>query len=171
MSLTLEHLSSQRHSVTRTGLRILAGWALANIVFGATFRALPAISNEGFWEMTALWNVVNLVLAATGLRGIRREKASENLAQEIRSVHTLEKVLLFNGGLDVGYVLLGILLTQLTSGFMHRSYDGWGVAIIVQGLFLFVFDLGFARRVGKLRGYETLLSGYPISQPDQKHPS
>lgn len=142
-------------------MRVLAVWALANIAIGTILRLVPAVGNESFWEMMALWNVVNIVLAGSGLYHLRREKASGDLAQEIRSIHGLEKVLLFNGGLDVGYVLFGVLLTQLESGFMYQSYAGWGAAIIVQGLFLFLFDLGFAYRVSKVRVYEKLLSDYP----------
>ena len=157
----LQQQAVQRTNVTLAGLRILLWWAVANITVGALLRVLPGVANNAFWEMTALWNVVNLFLAAGGLRRAKHTAQAASLHGEIASIHRLEKTLLFNAGLDVGYVLLGVLLTQLSVDALQSSLPGWGYAIIVQGLFLFVFDLGFAGRLSRIRFYESILTSVP----------
>ena len=53
---------------------------------------------------------------------------------------TLRRILLFNAGLDVLYVLGGFILAR-TKGATDEKLRGQGWGIVVQGLFLFKFDL------------------------------
>jgi len=154
LSVSITENRRERIELTRKGLHVLLYWAIGNIVLAAVLRLVPGIGFQSFWEMTAFWNVVNLVIAAMGLRRLGRNIEPTSVAAEIGEAHRMEKVLLFNGGLDVGYMMFGLFLTQLSSGPMYESYPGWGAAIVVQGLFLFVFDTLFAWRLSKVRVYE-----------------
>jgi len=63
--------------------------------------------------------------------------------QTLREYHSFNKILLLNAGLDVGYVLGGLYLTEraknLSKG--QNMLKGYGQSIMLQGAFLFVFDL------------------------------
>jgi hypothetical protein len=67
--------------------------------------------------------------------------------QEVRN---FRRILQFNTGLDVGYMLAGLWLIK-TAG-QRRQRTGMGLGIIVQGLFLFVYDGLLALDVGRRWG-------------------
>lgn len=138
-------------AVTRRGMLVLGGWAIGNIVVGtsAAFVAEdPAW--QSFWATTAGWNVVNLGLAAGGLLSPTRPVPADDLSA---AHHRLEKILLFNAGLDVGYMALGAWAWDRGSsgsGLGNLEPDqlaGLGQAVLIQGAFLLVFDIVLARAV------------------------
>jgi hypothetical protein len=55
----------------------------------------------------------------------------------------LEKTLLFNAGLDVGYIMTGLYLTELSrrAGEQQERLEGYGWSLVLQGGFLLGFDL------------------------------
>ncbi|MFN4079659.1 MAG: DUF6992 family protein, partial [Saprospiraceae bacterium] len=55
-----------------------------------------------------------------------------------------EKILLFNAGLDVGYIMSGVWLQARarTSEQNRDRFSGFGRSIVMQGAFLMAFDLG-----------------------------
>jgi hypothetical protein len=59
---------------------------------------------------------------------------------------SLRRLLLINTGLDVLYVVGGAVLA-LTLGVGDPTWRGHGWGIVVQGAFLFVFDLFHAQQV------------------------
>ena len=65
------------------------------------------------------------------------ERGREVLAREARN---LRRILLINTGLDVLYVTSGVALA-LTLGVDNPFWRGNGWGIVVQGGFLFCFDL------------------------------
>jgi hypothetical protein len=107
------------------GLRLMA-WSLPWI--GAGIIGLWASNDaywKGFWGMNAAWGLINTSIAFAGLLGSEPDPAS------------LRTILLVNAGLDVLYVVGGVYL-------LTRPEDTWcgaGVAVIVQGAFLLIFDL------------------------------
>jgi len=95
--------------------------------------------------MNVYWNLVNLALSLFGIFSQKEQVEDMLLVQTIEAQFSLEKVLLFNGGLDVGYVFLGLWLVQksLEVSKNQERLRGYGYSIIVQGLWLFLFDLTF----------------------------
>ena len=93
--------------------------------------------------MNALWNTVNLALAGFGLAGALRAEPSPDLFTAIDAQHRLEKTLLFNAGLDVGYVMAGLYLNELARRKPDQSdrLEGYGRSLVLQGGFLLSFDL------------------------------
>ena len=107
------------------GLRLMA-WSLPWI--GAGIIGLWASNDaywKGFWGMNAAWGLINTGIAFAGLLGAEPDPAS------------LRTILLVNAGLDVLYVVGGVYLLSRT----EDTWRGAGVAVIVQGAFLLIFDL------------------------------
>ena len=87
------------------------------------------------------WGVIDALIAAFGLRGARTKADTPDAhtpERQTRERTTLRRILWINFGLDVGYITGGAALTQDKHDRFLRGV-GWG--IVVQGSFLFVFDL------------------------------
>ena len=139
---------------------VLGGWAVGNIGLGLALRAGTDGSTRRFHEMNAIWNVVNLGIAGLGYYTLGGAE-SEILAGWRENI-SFEKILLFNAGLDVGYVLGGLYLRERA-----RRPDadadrlrGYGGSIILQGGFLLLFDLAnYYIAHGRDEPYRLLLGG------------
>jgi hypothetical protein len=95
--------------------------------------------------MNIYWNIVNLGIATPGLISSLRQKNNlpTTLDQSIEELHALEKTLLFNTGLDVAYMMGGIYLLERAKNTpdQHDRLKGFGQSVLLQGGFLFTFDL------------------------------
>jgi hypothetical protein len=136
-------LEQQRIDHQRTAMFVLGGWALGNIGLGLTLRSRQSGESRRFHEMNALWNAVNLGIAGFGYLSLLRQDIPPDAFASLRENTGFAKVLLFNTGLDVGYIVGGLYLRERA-----RRPDadadqlrGYGNAILLQGGFLFVFDL------------------------------
>ncbi|MEM1359137.1 MAG: hypothetical protein AAGF89_13100, partial [Bacteroidota bacterium] len=97
-----------------------------------------------FHEMNALWNSVNLAIAGIGYFSITgQDPSSWDLATSFQKHQSFQKILLFNAGLDLGYIAGGLYLTERAkrNGVNQERLRGFGKSIMLQGGFLFVFDL------------------------------
>lgn len=116
-----------------SALSIAAGIGL--LIFGDPFW-------RGFGLQALVWGAIDAAIALFGQRAAARRRAGgphgpEALAREARN---LRRLLWINTGLDVLYVAGGIvLLYTLAVQNPFAAGNGWG--IIVQGGFLFFFDL------------------------------
>ena len=147
----------------RTAMYTLGGWAVLNIGAGLALRANTEGVDRRFHEMNAIWNVVNLGIAGIGYLGVVREDpAAATLFGATADHYSFQKVLLFNAGLDVGYVLGGLYLTERAR---RPDVDadllrGYGRSIMLQGAFLFAFDLvNYFISAGRDGQLELLISG------------
>ncbi|MGB3798776.1 MAG: hypothetical protein WA952_03115 [Lewinella sp.] len=140
-SNSLLDIENARLNHQEKAMLVLGGWAIGNIGLGMALRGGADGTTRRFHEMNAIWNVVNLGIAGVGYLslGDPAGTAWEGLQENVG----FGKILLFNAGLDVGYVLGGLYL-------MERSrrpdadadrLKGYGRSIILQGGFLFLFDL------------------------------
>jgi hypothetical protein len=129
-------------------MTVLAGWSAVNLVAGTVFGFTaddPTVA--AFHQMNAGWNIVNAALAVPGLVGAQRDLArvpSGRTVSEIRTEQNrLEDILLFNAGIDVGYMMAGAYLIERSrrGGSDAAMLDGFGRSLLLQGGFLFVFDL------------------------------
>lgn len=145
-----------RNRINRVGMGVLGGWSAANLGL-STALLLTEEGNRGFHEMNAAWSGVNLLLAGGALLATSRSERPESLADEISAQHRLEKLLLINAGLDVGYVGVGALMTLLGQEQDDSRLQGWGSAVMLQGGFLLVFDVVLAIIQSGNRRYEDAL--------------
>lgn len=128
----------------RTAMYTLGGWAVANIGLGLALRGSTDGDTRYFHEMNALWNGVNLAIAGIGYFSIvGQDPASWDLATSFQKHQSFQKILLFNAGLDLGYIAGGLYLTERAkrAGVNQDRLRGFGKSIMLQGGFLFVFDL------------------------------
>ncbi|MDW8296765.1 MAG: hypothetical protein RMJ97_07755 [Raineya sp.] len=137
----------------KTGMWILGSWAVGNMLFSGAMLAFTKPQNEQkyFHQMNIMWNTVNLGLAGAGL--YQNYRADEQVAWQavLADHHQMQKILLFNAGLDIGYVMTGFFLRERakTASKLPERLRGWGNSLILQGAFLFVFDVGLTIAHGK----------------------
>lgn len=81
-----------------------------------------------FWLVSGVWCTVNSSLALAGLVG------------PLSSTEALRGVLLINAGLDLLYIAAGIFLLSRPGA----TARGAGLAVVIQGAFLLLFDTGHA---------------------------
>ncbi len=143
-SPTLREFSRQRIQHQRTLGLALGSYALANIAVGAVAAGRERTEAHYFHRMNVYWNVVNLGIAGLGLIGSRNARPDgETLSEAVKQHEGIKRTLLFNTGLDLAYVAGGAYLIE--RGRNHPDdrarLTGFGKSIMVQGGFLFVFDL------------------------------
>ena len=127
--------------------RRLMLWAVLSIIVGAALLAFGAGNGPAVGLQGLLWGAIDALIAFFGLR-----KTSPHLGQpssrvaEIQEASRLRKVLWINYGLDALYLLAGLDLVFFTpEPVLFWAGTGWG--ILIQGGFLFFFDLYHARKV------------------------
>lgn len=136
--------NQQRINHQRRAMTVLGGWAIGNIALGAALSSRHSGPEKHFHQMNAYWNVVNLGIAGLGYLAAAKEDPTLLDFYQTNSKHfSFQKVLLFNAGLDIGYVLGGFYLKERARrGGEHADrLQGFGNAVILQGGFLFAFDL------------------------------
>ncbi|NPD27403.1 DUF6992 family protein [Corallococcus exiguus] len=127
--------------VNQTAMGILFGWAVLNIGTGVAGHFASEGETRAFFQANAAWNVVNLVIAWLGYHGqATADPASWDLARSLSEGQRMEKVLLLNAGLDVGYIAFGGFLWERGMRKDSERLRGWGKSVLMQGAFLLVFD-------------------------------
>ena len=139
----LADFNKERLDINRIGMYVLGAWAAGNIVVGSTAAFFTRDTARYFHVMNAAWNVVNISIAAAGLIGISGTDPGSLAFQEtVTEQYNAEKAFLFNAGLDIGYIGFGLFLTALSrEGKLTHLKRGFGWSLVLQGGFLFVFDL------------------------------
>ena len=134
----------------------LTGWGTANVLVGGIGAAVSdGEEARQFHLMNAGWGAINAALGLFGRRSARRDgRGGLNLEAGYADLRRTEKILLFNAGLDVGYVAAGAYLVErsrrarrngagvpLLSTETAARDRGWGQAVMLQGAALCIFDL------------------------------
>jgi hypothetical protein len=146
-SAGLLDFNTERLQRTRNSMLILGTWATANIAVGAVGMTRAQGSDKAFHQMNLGWGLVNAGLAASGLwTASHTDPASFDLYQSTLEHHRLQKIFLFNAGLDAGYMMGGLWMVEKSkTALKHQDrLRGFGKSILLQGAFLFVFDIGAA---------------------------
>lgn len=165
----LQSLNEIRLNKTKTAMTILGTWAVGNIAVGSVLSAKKEGEDKAFHQMNALWNGVNLTIAGFGLySALTTDPASFGLYETFDEQQKLQKILLFNAGLDVGYMAGGLYLREKGKNTLDleksAKYKGWGKSIVLQGAFLFVFDLStYFVLAGNNSDLKNLLEGLSFS--------
>ncbi|MCU0352573.1 MAG: hypothetical protein MUD08_02350 [Cytophagales bacterium] len=140
----LEAFNKQRIRTSRVGMTVLGGWAVGNFLVSGILIGRTEGSTKAFHQMNVGWNLINAGLAGFGLHSaLTADPAALDLYETLKAQYSLEKTFLFNAGLDVGYVLGGLYLTERAKT-AARNADrlrGFGQSVMLQGGFLFAFDL------------------------------
>lgn len=139
--IDLEQINRDRIQLNSNGMLILGGWAVSNIAVGSIAMTQTDGRTKYFHQMNAAWNIVNLGIAGFGYYGLKNQGANLSLSETIREFHNFENILLFNAGLDIGYIALGAFLWERGLRKESNRLVGYGQSIILQGGFLFTFDV------------------------------
>jgi len=135
----------ERHE---TVARQLLWWSALSVAVGLALLIPNQSFARGFGLQAIVWGLVDAAIAWVGRRKtrIRRAKLADPYEPVIVAgeARKLRNLLLFNAGLDVLYILGGWWWTQKAETDFGLG-NAWGV--IVQGAFLFVFDMAHGLRI------------------------
>jgi hypothetical protein len=145
LSSSNDSLACVRNHVTKSAMLTLGTWAVANITTGFIVSRQTSGTTKYAWQMNAYWNFVNLGLAGMGyIRALKEAHKTYSLLENYDAQNALEKIYLFNLGLDLGYIGGGFYLRErgLNSTNLKTSaqLQGYGTSIVVQGGFLLLMD-------------------------------
>lgn len=136
----------------RRALLPLLRWGIGSSLVGALIALLPGAYWRQFGLQTAGWGIIDVLLAIAGRRDALL-KAERSLQGEIdeqgerAAAERLRAILLVNAGLDLLYISGGTWAARRFAD--HPGRRGAGHAIAIQGLFLLVYDLMFARDIDR----------------------
>jgi len=122
---------------------LLLGWGLLSVTTGFALQLNPKPFWKQFGIQALLWGAIDAALALFGIvstdkKGERYALGELGTTDEQKEARTFYRILLINTGLDVGYVGLGAWLMQRFKARADRR--GMGLGILIQGLWLFLFD-------------------------------
>jgi len=143
-SISLQPYNKNRYSIDEKLMVGLGTWATTNfIVSGIGWSQAKTTESQYFHQMNVMWNLVNIGLAIPGYVKANRARTDLTYEQTLQEQKKTEKIFLINTCLDVAYVSSGLLLlhkSKETSPVDQRQ-SGYGKSILLQGGFLFLFDL------------------------------
>lgn len=137
----LQDFNSTRIQYNKQGMVILGSWAVGNIIWGGAMAGRTTGEVQGFHQMNAYWNAVNLLIAGFGYYSAFKETPSDNFWETLQSQHSIEKILLVNAGLDVAYMAGGLYMLERGRRTDNPRLSGFGQSVILQGAFLMSFDI------------------------------
>ena len=126
----------------------LASWGLASTALGITLGLGTGGPLRRFGRQTAMWGIVDLAIAGVG-RLARSRRGMLTPDEVATQVARLRKLLWANAAADVVYVLGGtvIAVRGAAGKTTFRMGVGDGVAIVIQGGFLLLLDVTYARKL------------------------
>lgn len=146
----------QRRNEQLAGMSVLLGWSLANMgVSSVGWARAETPEWIAFHQGNIGWNAVNMALALPGvLAAYQDDPAQHTLGDSLRLSHASRVAFAFNTGLDVGWVMMGMWLIERGERLGDPQLLGLGRSMIVQGGFLFLFDLAlWMKRAAKHRRF------------------
>lgn len=131
----------QSLAIQKTGMIVLSSWAGLNILTGIAGNFRFKNESKYFFQMNAAWNVVNLGIAAFGLAGVASAVLAVDSTYMLSEMQNFDRILLINAGLDILYIATGSFLLRKGLNEKRSRFIGYGRSVILQGGFLFLFDL------------------------------
>ena len=141
-----DSIAYKRNKLNENNMLVLASWASSNIIYGAIAAPTNTGNEKYFHQMNIYWNVVNMGIAGFSYFHTKKQvKKSINFEQNLKEQRLLERVLLINSGLDIGYIATGMYLmnrsTKQNLTDNQFQMKGFGQSLVVQGGFLLLFDV------------------------------
>jgi hypothetical protein len=134
-------INKDRQKLSREGMTFLTSWAATNIAGGTTAYYLAKDPEwKYFHEMNVLWNTVNMGVGIAGILSERKSRKMLDLAESLKAQKKVERIFLFNSGLDLLYIGGGVAMLQTKNAKNPERMRGYGNALILQGSFLLLFD-------------------------------
>ena len=124
----------------RLMLTLGAGGVVSAMVGGVGLALDEGRFRRNLWGQQLAWGTINAGIAAIGWVGAARQR-DQSVAETRRRYR---RVYLINAGLDVLYVVSGVLLWHFAE---RDDLRGVGAGIVPQGSFLLTFDIAAAWRI------------------------
>lgn len=139
---SLLSFQEERNAISKSGMIVLGSWAMGNILLGALGNSKATGEAKYLHQFNALWNVVNLGIAAYGYaNAATASPAAMSNAEIIKEFGSLQSFLLLNAGLDIAYMTTGLYLKERAKSSPNGvRLRGYGNSLLLQGAFLLVFD-------------------------------
>jgi hypothetical protein len=133
----------ERMKINESAMLVLGGWAVGNILVGTYGNFKASGEAKYFHQFNAMWNVVNLGIAAFGyFNAVNSDPSSMTNLEIIKDFNSLQNLLLLNAGLDVAYIATGFYLKERSkNSSSSERLRGYGNSLLLQGGFLLVFDI------------------------------
>ena len=140
-----DSIADSRNQIVRRSMVILGRWAVANIISGFSIGSATSGEAKYFWKMNAYWNFINLGLAGMGYLNALKAAAREyTFTDNAEAQAAIEKIYLFNFGLDLAYIAGGFYLGERGNANVtlksRQQFKGYGASISAQGGFLLIMD-------------------------------
>ena len=119
------------------GMTLLIVWGIACIAHGYKHKQQAPSVKRYCREMTLYWGVINTLLGI--FAGITVLRAFDLYNMDAAAQQELRRLFGLNVGLDFAYILAG-LVTAYVGHHVSAKRRGFGLAIVVQGIFLLVLD-------------------------------
>jgi hypothetical protein len=139
-----DSVAEYRRGLTQKAMITLGAWSVANIASGLIIGTSTTGEAKYFWLMNSYWNFFNLGLAGLGYAGTLKMPGGLGFAGNLEAQHAIEKLYIFNGGLDLVYITGGFYLRE--HGLREAKqkdrdmFRGFGSSIILQGAYLLLMD-------------------------------
>jgi len=143
LSDTKTYMQKKQH-ISKTGMITLTSWAGVNIVTGTAGWIATEGESKYFNQMNVLWNVVNLGIALPGLISANKSiPENTSMGKLISEQYRSEQLYLINTSLNVVYIGSGMAMKALSKDYPNNEarLQGFGNSLLLQGGFLFVFDI------------------------------
>ncbi len=139
----IQSFEISRQVTNKTGMIVLGSWAVGNILLGAYGNYKASGDTKYFHQFNAMWNVVNLGIAAFGyFNAAGSDPNSMTATQILNEYGSLQNFLLLNAGLDVAYMVTGLYLKERAKNSSNAErLRGYGNSLLLQGGFLLAFDV------------------------------
>lgn len=138
----LANFNLERQKINEQGMLILGSWSIANMAWSAFNLKRGNGLQQSYHQMNIGWNAVNLAIAGFGFYQ-SQDVQSLSLVESWEAQESIKRVLAVNAALDLAYVASGFYLRERAKNKIAEfdRWEGFGRAIIVNGAFLFTFDV------------------------------
>ncbi len=136
----LQDFNQTRIDYNQKGMIILGSWAVGNMVWGGIGASQNSGQTKAFHQMNLYWNSVNLIIAGFGYWQATKETPGTDFWATMEAQQKIEKILLFNAGLDLAYIAGGFYMKERGLRNEKDQLVGFGKSVILQGAFLLAFD-------------------------------
>lgn len=138
----LNDFHTERMKINESAMLLLGSWAAGNIIIGTYGNFKTKGEPKYFHRFNAMWNVVNLGIAAFGyFNAVNSDPAGMTSLEIVKDFNSLQNFLLLNAGLDAAYIMTGFYLKEKSKNSSNAEIlRGFGNSLLLQGGFLLVFD-------------------------------
>lgn len=133
-------------------LLLLSSWSAANLVISPILSKnlySSSTRNDYFHEMNFNWNLLNAGIVGLGHFLVRKDsKKPWDINGLLAKKKKTQTSLLINMGLDVAYIISGLLIKNSKSNVSQNQ--GFGNSIMLQGGYLLLYDAIFLKKLKKI---------------------